>query len=85
MVAFIDSNVLIYATTDDPRRVVALETLAKPFVISVQSLNETTHVLRRKLKSTWSVVDDAIALLSHSADRIDAISVETRAEARRIA
>ncbi len=47
---FIDSNVLIYAITEDPRRTpIAEKILMKGGVVSIQVLNEIANVCSRKL------------------------------------
>lgn len=46
---FLDSNVLVYAFTDDPRAAAAQALLARRCAISVQGLNELANVARRKL------------------------------------
>ena len=56
---FLDTNVLIYAFTDDPRNQKAQELLGKGCVIGVQVLNEFTNVARRKLGMTWEELREA--------------------------
>jgi predicted nucleic acid-binding protein len=46
---FLDSNVLIYAFTEDPRTAPARALLERGCTISVQGLNEFVNVARRKL------------------------------------
>lgn len=59
--AFADSNVLLYllsayaAKADRAEAVLA----ARP-VISVQVLNEVTHVCRRKLRLPWQAIDELL-------------------------
>jgi len=55
--SFVDSNVLIYAFTADPRAAAAQALLERGCVTSVQGLNEFTNVARRKLGMTW---DEAV-------------------------
>ena len=59
--AFIDTNVLIYAFSDDPRSAKAQDCLTRPFVLSVQALNEFSSVALRKLGMTVSDVRSAIS------------------------
>lgn len=47
--AFLDSNILLYAVSDDARASVAQNSLQAAHVISVQVLNEFATVARRKL------------------------------------
>ena len=59
--AFLDTNVLIYAVTqNDPRTARAEELLASGGVVSVQVLNEFTAVARRKLQMPWTEVGEAV-------------------------
>jgi predicted nucleic acid-binding protein len=58
---FLDTNVLIYAFTDDPRNQKAQELLGKGCVIGVQVLNEFTNVARRKLGMTWEELREALS------------------------
>jgi predicted nucleic acid-binding protein len=53
MAIFLDSNVLLYSFGDDPaKKTIAIDLLKRWPCISIQVLNECTHVLRRKLN--WS-------------------------------
>jgi predicted nucleic acid-binding protein len=58
---FLDTNVLIYAFTNDPRSQKAQALLDKSCVIGVQVLNEFTNVARRKLGMTWAEVREALS------------------------
>jgi predicted nucleic acid-binding protein len=59
--AFFDTNVLIYAVSEnDPRAVRAEELLASGGVISVQVLNEFVSVARRKLRMPWKDLTEAL-------------------------
>lgn len=59
--AFLDTNVLIYAVTqNDPRTARAEELLASGGVLSVQILNEFAAVARRKLQMPWAEVGEAV-------------------------
>lgn len=51
---FVDTNILVYASTSDPRSEVANTIISQPFVISVQALNEFSVVARKKLRMEWS-------------------------------
>jgi predicted nucleic acid-binding protein len=57
---FVDTNVLIYAFTDDPRSGRAEALLAKGCATSVQALNEFANVGRRKLSMDWRQVREAL-------------------------
>ncbi|GAB4526064.1 MAG: PIN domain-containing protein [Amphiplicatus sp.] len=59
--AFLDSNILVYAFTDDPRSERALALIEQGPLIGVQTLNEFANVARRKLAMSWKEVGDALA------------------------
>lgn len=52
--AFLDSNVIVYAFSDDPKAERARALLGAATAIGVQTLNEFTNVSRRKLGRTWA-------------------------------
>jgi predicted nucleic acid-binding protein len=54
---FFDTNVLVYAFLDGPRRMRAQEALADGGIVSVQVLNEFTNVSRRKHGREWPEID----------------------------
>jgi len=60
---FLDSNVLVYAFTEDPRTVTARALLARGCTISVQGLNEFANVAWRKLDKSWDEIHDALAVI----------------------
>jgi predicted nucleic acid-binding protein len=60
---FLDSNILIYAFTNDPRAAKAQTLLTANCATSVQGLNEFVTVARRKLNMSWSEVNQALASL----------------------
>jgi predicted nucleic acid-binding protein len=82
---FLDSNVLIYAFTDEPKADAALVLLDQRPIISVQGLNEFVHVGRRKLGMDWQQVREAVEALRELCPIILAIEKRTQEEALRIA
>ncbi|HKE29351.1 MAG TPA: PIN domain-containing protein [Bryobacteraceae bacterium] len=61
---FVDSNVLVYAFTEDDRSARARGLLkAEAVVWSVHVLNEFVHVARRKLSREWKEILVTLALL----------------------
>ncbi|RJF90652.1 PIN domain-containing protein [Sphingomonas cavernae] len=71
---FLDSNVVIYAFTDDPRSSVAETLLSAGADLSVQVLNEFTNIARRKLNFDWSQIDEAskaIRVLARATHPVD--------------
>ena len=62
--AFFDTNVLLYLISSDRRKADRAEELvAQGGTISVQVLNEMTHVMRRKAGMGWDAVRDILATL----------------------
>lgn len=62
--AFLDTNVLIYATLQpDKRSVRARALLAESGTISVQVLNEFANVAHRKLRKPWPDVAQALEVI----------------------
>lgn len=82
---FLDTNVLIYAFTSDPKAVVAQDLLKRRPIISVQGLNEFVHVGRRKLRMDWQQVKEAVTALRECCRTILALEGRTQDEALRIA
>jgi predicted nucleic acid-binding protein len=82
---FLDSNVLVYAFTGDPRAEKAQELLARGCSASVQGLNEFANVARRKLGMTWVEVCDALTAIRTLCRTILAIDIDMHSDAIRIA
>jgi len=82
---FLDSNVLVYAFTRDVRATKARELLNDRPVLSVQSLNEFSNVMRRKLGKDWKWLGDAIEEIRLLCSSILPLTIETHGEALRIA
>lgn len=65
----LDSNVLVYAVAGSGAKAGAAMALVREGgVISVQALNETANVLRRKTALGWPEVEEALALLRRLLD-----------------
>jgi predicted nucleic acid-binding protein len=61
---FVDTNVLLYALSDDAPKAQRCEALLRGgVVIGVQVLNEFTNVARRKMKMPWHEIEDTLGLL----------------------
>jgi len=82
---FLDSNVLVYAFTTDPRAAKAQELLERGCVIGVQGLNEFANVARRRLGLTWEEMREALAAIRTLCRTILPIDIDTHTEALRIA
>lgn len=84
--AFLDTNVLIYAVTqDDPRSAQAEKLLASGGVLSVQVLNEFVSVVRRKILMSWTDVTQALDAFRILCPSPLPITMETHETALRIA
>jgi predicted nucleic acid-binding protein len=57
---FFDTNVLIYAFSEDPRADTAEMLLPSGGIISVQVLNEFVNVSRNKTKRPWIEIENAL-------------------------
>lgn len=62
--AFLDTNVLLYALSEDARKADRAEDLLKAGgVVSVQVLNEFASVARRELGMEWAEIKDALGVV----------------------
>ena len=82
---FLDSNVLVYAFTTDPRAARAQELLERGCIVGVQELNEFTNVARRRIGLTWGEVREALAAVRTLCRTILPVDIDTHADALRIA
>ena len=82
---FLDSNVLVYGFTSDPRAHKAQELLARGCTAGVQGLNEFVNVARRKLGMTWVEVRDALAAIRTLCPTILPIDIDTHTDSLQIA
>jgi len=83
---FFDTNVLVYAfSQDDPRTEVSRILLATGGIISVQVLNELTAVLRRKLKMSWKEVSEALDAVRVLCPTVASLTLDTHQSALQIA
>lgn len=73
---FLDTNILIYAASDDPRRTVARALLRQPFELSVQSLNEFANVSRRKLGQDWQAIEWGISIIVELSGAIHPLTLD---------
>jgi predicted nucleic acid-binding protein len=82
---FLDTNVLVYAFTTDPRAAVAQALLERGCIVGVQGLNEFANVARRKLGMNWREVYEALAAIRAVCPAIRGMDLETHADALRVA
>src|SRR5215475_158482 len=80
---FLDSNILVYAFTTDPRAAAAQDLLERGGIVSVQGLNEFTNVARRKLGMNWEEVRDALAAIHTLVGAILPIDIDTHTDGLR--
>jgi len=84
--AFIDTNVLVYATlSSDPRSGPAREVMHRGGLISVQVLNEFTYVARRKLRRDWPEILQALDLFGRLLSLPRPITIANHRHALRLA
>ncbi|CAN7220431.1 PIN domain-containing protein [Rhizobium sp. LjRoot98] len=77
----LDTNILVYAFTNDDRAAKAQELLSEPFILSVQALNEFGNVASGKLGMSWPEVRSAIEDVSGLAVAIQPIDRECNLQA----
>jgi predicted nucleic acid-binding protein len=82
---FLDTNVLVYAFTSDPRATRAQALLGRGCVIGVQGLNEFANVAKRKLLMSWAEIREALSAIRMVCGTIVPMDVETNNGAVRIA
>jgi predicted nucleic acid-binding protein len=78
---FLDTNVVVYAFTSDPRAARAQQLLAQAPVIGVQVLNEFANVARRKLGMSWPELREALAAIRAVAGTISMPDIDTHSAA----
>ena len=77
-VEFIDTNILIYSLSrDDKKQDKALALLANKPVISIQVLNETANIMRRKLGFDVSVIRVVINRISQECSSLQPVTLTT--------
>jgi predicted nucleic acid-binding protein len=82
---FLDSNVLVYAFTDDARAATAQALLDRGCTISIQGLNEFANVARRKLGKSWPEIRDDLAAIRTVCATVVPIDLDTHEAALRLA
>src|SRR5207237_8690515 len=85
MRAFFDTNVLIYTVTSDPRKRQAGRILRAGGIVSVQVLNEFTHVARNELRHDWDIIAFALDQFRLSFEAVWPLTLDTHAAALSIA
>ena len=85
MPPFLDSNILIYFASSDPRADIAGTLIRQKFIISVQTLNEFANVATRKLCMSLDEVSEINTLFASLAERVLPLDNEIHFEALSIA
>ncbi len=83
--AFLDTNILVYAFSDDPRNLVAEQLLGRQNEISVQVVNEFANVARRKLAFSWAQIAEAIDAVRVLTKAIHPLDLAVHTDAIRLA
>lgn len=82
---FIDTNILLYLLSADAQKADQAEAVIRSgSLISVQVLNETASVARRKLGLPWTEINEILALI-RSLCPVEPLSVETHDKGMHIA
>ena len=82
---FLDTNVLVYAFTNDVRAAAAQALLERGCATSIQGLNEFANVARRKLGMDWAELHDALAAIRTLCRTIVPLDIEIHDVALRVA
>ena len=74
---FLDTNILVYAFSVDPRSTIAEAVLARGCVVGLQGLNEFANVARRKLMMTWLEIRQALTAIRALCPTVAPLDIET--------
>ena len=85
MIAFFDTNILVYAQETGEKSDRARALLAAGGGVSVQALNEFVAVARRKLGKDWDEIDAAIDDILALVETPQPLTTATNKAARRLA
>ena len=78
---FLDTNVLVYAFSTDPKRTAARQILADGGLISAQVLNEFTTVMRTKARRSWEDIALSLSVIVSRFPTVLPLTLETHAAA----
>jgi predicted nucleic acid-binding protein len=82
---FADTNVILYLLSQDTQKADQAEAvLNQGVIISVQVLNETTQVLRKKIKLSWPETHAFLSLIK-SLCSVQALTLETHTQGLKLA
>lgn len=78
MAVFLDTNVVLYAFTDDSERSHAAQWLMQgDFEVSVQVLNEFANVSRRKFRRGWPEIERGLDDVRNAASAVHSMDIAT--------
>jgi predicted nucleic acid-binding protein len=78
---FLDTNIFVYAFTDDIRTIRAQAILAQPYITSVQAFNEFAHVMRRKSRRDWNEIQTALSAIERMSENVVTLDLALNAKA----
>ncbi len=79
MAVCLDSNIVLYAMSDDdPKKAIALALLAANPHISTQVVNECSHVLRRRLNWPPTKIEEELSLILELTQLVDVTLTQIR-------
>ena len=81
----IDTNIAIYAFSDDPKNVTAQALLEMGPFISVQLLNEFANAILRKHLRPWAEIEEMLAIINNLVADIRATDFDLHALGREVA
>ncbi len=84
MIAFLDTNILIYAQQDGQKAETARQIVEVGGAVSVQVLNEFVAIARRKLQRDWPAIDHTLRLLRDTLSPILPLTLATHEAALRL-
>lgn len=83
--ATLDTNIAVYALSEDPRTTGAVEALRRCAFLSIQVLNEYANMVARKHLKGWSEIANDIADLRETVPIVLPVDEASNREALRIA
>lgn len=83
--ATFDTNIAVYALSEDPKGPKAAEIVEACAFVSVQVLNEYANVAARKLERDWRTISEDLVRLCSGGPKILPIDAASHGEALRIA
>ena len=77
----LDTNVLVYAFSTDPRSIEAERLMASRCAVALQGINEFSNVARRKLVMSWTEVAEAVSTVRALCSRVLPLDIDTHTDA----